>query len=117
MNDDIKIFEEERPWGKFRKFTENTSSTVKIIEVKSNEELSLQSHTKRSEFWHVINGSGYFFVDGQEIAASKGTEQIISIGTKHKMKAGPLGMEVLEIGLGEFDEEDIVRYEDKYGRV
>jgi len=47
----------------------------------------------------------------------KGIEKEIKIGSKHRMQAGSDGMEVLEIALGDFDESDIVRYEDKYGRV
>ncbi len=47
MKENLNIYEEERPWGVFRKFTDNKPSTVKIITVKPNEELSLQSHNKR----------------------------------------------------------------------
>ena len=49
MDNTIDIYEEERPWGRFRKFTDNQKSTVKIIYVNPNEELSLQSHKKRKE--------------------------------------------------------------------
>ncbi len=117
MENLIKIYEEERPWGKFRKFTENTISTVKIITVKPNETLSLQSHKKRSEFWRVISGSGVFFVNDEVINVNIGSEQFVPLLAKHKMSGGSSGMEVLEIGLGEFDEGDITRFEDKYGRV
>jgi len=116
-NLNINIYEEERPWGFFRKFTENTPSTVKIITIKPNEELSLQSHNNREEFWRVINGDGIFEVGDKKIIVGVGSEQYVSIKTKHKMKAGMEGMEVLEIAIGEFNEGDIVRYEDKYGRV
>lgn len=117
MENEIEIYQEERPWGNFRRFINNTSSTVKIITVNANEELSLQSHNKRREFWRVIRGSGVFFVDDVSNGVAEGSEQYVPLGSKHKMSAGVNGMEVLEIGLGEFDEADIVRYEDKYGRV
>jgi len=117
MEDKLDIYEEKRPWGLFRRFTNNAPSTVKIISVNPNEQLSLQSHNKRSEFWKVISGDGIFEIDGRKYIVEKGIEKEIKIGSKHRMQAGSDGMEVLEIALGDFDESDIVRYEDKYGRV
>ena len=117
MKDNLDIYQEERPWGSFRRFTNNQLSTVKIISVKPNEELSLQSHEKREEFWRVIKGDGMFEIGEKKYIVEEGIEQYVPVKTKHKMKAGMDGMEVLEISLGEFDEGDIIRYEDKYGRV
>ncbi len=117
MINGIEIYQEKRPWGNFRRFIHNTISTVKIITVLPNEELSLQSHKKRSEFWRVIKGGGIFSVDEVLIKVSVDSEQFVPREAKHTMSAGPDGMEVLEIGLGEFDENDIVRYQDKYGRI
>jgi len=111
------VFQIERPWGNFRQFTHNDTSTIKILTVKPNEILSLQSHKMRKEFWHVISGSG-----GVEIGEVKkdtvvGDEYEIEIGEKHRLSAGPDGIQVLEISFGDFDEGDIIHYEDKYGRV
>lgn len=114
---DFNIYQEERPWGFFRRFTINTLSTVKIITIKPNEELSLQSHKNREEFWRVIKGDGFFEVGEKKYIVEEGIEQYISAKTKHKIIAGALGIEILEIAFGEFNEEDIIRYEDKYGRV
>ena len=112
-----KVFQIERPWGNFRQFTHNENSTVKIITVKSNEELSLQSHKHRSEFWHVITGDGIAIIGETEKNITVGDECEIAIGEKHRLEAGPNGIQVLEIAIGDFDEEDIIHYEDKYGRV
>lgn len=117
MKDEINIYKEERPWGSFTKFTENISSTVKIITVKPNEQLSLQSHTQRSEFWRVIRGSGYFEVNGEKEKVEVGSEKYVKTGDKHRMESLNDGMEILEIAFGHFDEGDIIRYEDKYGRA
>ncbi|MFA6515118.1 MAG: phosphomannose isomerase type II C-terminal cupin domain [Candidatus Paceibacterota bacterium] len=117
IKDNLNIYEEERPWGFFRKFTDNKASTVKIVSINSNEELSLQSHSKREEFWRVISGDGIFEVGDKKIIVEVGSEQYVPLKTKHKIKAGMDGIEILEISFGEFDEGDIVRYEDKYGRV
>jgi mannose-6-phosphate isomerase-like protein (cupin superfamily) len=117
MEERIRIYQEERPWGFFRKFTDNVISTVKILNVKPNEELSLQSHNKREEFWRVVSGDGIFEINDKKYIVEVGQEHYVPIKTKHKIKAGINGIEVLEISLGYFDEDDIIRYEDKYGRA
>lgn len=117
MEKNLNIYEEDRPWGNFRRFTNNVFSTIKILNIKPNEELSLQSHNKREEFWHVISGNGIFTIGDNNIPVSVGSEHFIKIKEKHKIKAGSSGLKILEIAFGEFNEGDIVRYEDKYGRV
>ena len=117
MENQLKIYQEEKPWGNFRQFTHDTPSTVKIITINSGEEISLQSHTSRAEFWRVISGDGVFEVDGKNYPVMVGTEHYVPVGVKHRIKAGTGGVAVLEISLGKFDEGDIIRYEDKYGRV
>lgn len=111
------VFQVERPWGNFRQFVSNGNFTLKIITVKPNESLSLQSHAHRSEFWHVISGSGKVEIASVVQDTTEGGEYEIAVGEKHRLSAGPNGLQVLEIATGEFDEEDIVHYEDKYGRV
>ena len=113
----LDIFQVERPWGNFRQFTHNELSTVKILTVKPNEELSLQSHKKRSEFWFVVTGDGTVEIGGIKKNTFAGDEHEIPVGEKHRLSAGNNGISVLEIAQGEFDENDIVHYEDKYGRV
>jgi mannose-1-phosphate guanylyltransferase/mannose-1-phosphate guanylyltransferase/mannose-6-phosphate isomerase len=112
-----KVFQIERPWGNFRQFTHNEISTVKIITVKPNEILSLQSHKKRAEFWHVLSGDGFVEIAGVKKVTTIGDEHEIKVEEKHRLSAGPIGIQVLEIAVGDFDESDIVHYEDKYGRV
>ena len=114
---ELEIFQEERPWGNFRQFTHNTSSTVKIIAIKSGEALSLQSHSKRAEFWRVIHGSGIVEIGDNKYNVKEGDEHNIPIGVKHRATAGPNGLIFLEIATGDFEESDFVRYEDKYGRA
>ncbi len=111
-------FDISRPWGSMRQFSLNVSTTVKLITVNPNEVLSLQSHNKRQEFWRVISGSGVFEINGEKREVGVGSEAMVEIGAHHRVSAGGDGMQFLEIAFGEFDEEgDIVRYEDKYGRV
>lgn len=109
-------YQEERPWGRFRRFCKNTEATVKIITVKPNEAFSLQLHTKREEFWRVMSGSGVAVIGDTQRDVKVGDELTIPFKTKHRLMARSDGLEILEIGYGDFDEKDIIRYEDKYGR-
>ncbi len=110
-------FDVLRPWGSFRQFTGGEASTVKLITVESNASLSLQSHTKRDEFERVIEGSGKLQVGEEIFEVRKGDEHFIPKGVKHRIMAGESGITLLEISFGEFDEGDITRFEDKYGRA
>ncbi len=109
--------QEERPWGSFERFTKGEISSVKIIRVAPGKRLSLQYHHKRDEFWRVLEGSGTMTVGDAELPAEVGSEFEIPRGAKHRAAAGPEGVVFLEIALGDFDEEDIVRLEDDYGRA
>lgn len=105
-----------RPWGKFELFTHNEISTVKILTVKTGEKLSLQYHHHRSEFWRVLSGDPIVLVGDIEVQAKKGDEFEIKQGDHHRLMGGTKEAEVLEIAFGNFDENDIVRVEDSYGR-
>lgn len=107
----------KRPWGSFTRFTDNEASTVKIINVNGGEELSLQYHMKRTEFWRVLKGSPVLVVGDEKIEAKIGDEFTIEQGVKHRISAPHGDVEILEISTGVFDEEDIIRLEDKYNRV
>lgn len=113
----MKIYSEERPWGRFEKFHENKMSTVKLIYIIPNRRLSLQYHTHRNEFWRIISGTAEVEVDGQIFNVKEGDD--ISIGSKsqHRIKALSNGCTVLEISYGHFDESDIVRIEDDFNRI
>ena len=113
----VKIYAEDRPWGRFEKFHENKLSTVKLIYITPNHRLSLQYHTHRNEFWRIINGTAEVEVDGKTFSVKEGDN--ISIGSKshHRIKALASGCTVLEISYGHFDEDDIVRIEDDFNRI
>ncbi len=100
--------EEQRPWGSFEQFTLNESSTVKIVRANPGQRLSLQKHTHRAEFWKVIEGDGIAQIGEEERHIQVGDEIEIPTGTLHRITGGEHGCAVLEISLGEFDENDIV---------
>lgn len=113
----MKTLTAKKPWGQFDQFTQNETTTVKIITVKPTESLSLQSHTKRSEFWRIISGDGVVEIGDMKYNINESYECNVPVGEKHRAVAGPSGLVFLEISFGDFDENDIIRYEDKYGRA
>lgn len=108
---------EVRPWGSFERFTLNEATTVKIITVRPGEAFSLQTHAARDEFWRVLSGSGVIAIDGLEYDAAPGDTYTIKRGSTHRAEGGPESLVFLEIAFGDFDEADITRLEDKYGRI
>lgn len=111
-----KPFQENRPWGNFIEFTRNTQSTVKIITVNPGEALSLQTHQSRDEFWNILSGDGNITIGDQNISAVIGENHFIPRETPHRIVGGTSKLAILEISFGNFDENDIVRLEDRYGR-
>ena len=107
---------EERPWGNFERFTLNEKTTVKIITVNASEELSLQTHEHRDEFWRVLKGSGIADVGEKVMEAREGDAFFIPRNTRHRAEGGPGGLTFLEIAFGEFDEHDEERLADDYNR-
>jgi mannose-6-phosphate isomerase len=112
-----KYEKETRPWGNFERFTLNEPSTVKIITVNAGQTFSLQQHAHRDESWRILSGAGLITVGEKQTRVRPGDEFFVARGTKHRAEAGPQGLQFLEIAKGSFDEADITRFEDRYGRV
>lgn len=109
--------QEERPWGKFERFTLNEKTTVKIVTVNPGEAISLQTHAHRDEFWRVTRGNGMIRIGTEEHVAHEGDSFFSPRGTEHRVEGGPEGLSFLEIAFGDFAEDDITRLEDRYGRA
>lgn len=107
----------KKPWGQFEQFTHNELSTVKLISINSNSSLSLQCHNNRSEFWRVLSGHPVLTIGLETINAKPGDEFVIGKLEKHRIETKDDAAQILEIATGDFDEEDITRFEDKYGRA
>jgi mannose-1-phosphate guanylyltransferase/mannose-1-phosphate guanylyltransferase/mannose-6-phosphate isomerase len=116
MNELLHHFREQRPWGNFEQFTLNEVSTVKIITVQIGQAFSLQTHTSRSEFWKIIGGEGYITHGDVRELVEVGKLYALPQGTLHRMESTTSPIVFLEVALGHFDESDIERLEDKYGR-
>lgn len=112
----IHKYREDRPWGYFERLTKDVPSTVKIITVNAGQSLSLQYHYRRQEYWRVLQGNPIITIGDKEILAFPGNEFYIDKLVKHRITAKENTVIILEISLGRFDENDIVRLEDCYGR-
>ncbi len=108
-----------RPWGFYKVLKEDSNCKVKEIVVYPGNKLSYQSHNKRNEDWTVVAGSGILVLDGVEHRVSKGEHYIIPAGSKHRMiNDSAVNLVFIEIQTGVyFGEDDIIRYEDDYGRA
>jgi len=108
---------ERRPWGRFERFTLNETSTVKIIHVEPGRRLSLQRHRYRDELWVALDPGAVFEVAGRRILPEVGERVLIRAGETHRLGSGGPAVRVMEIAFGHFDEDDIERLEDEYGRA
>lgn len=117
MNSNLKFEEIVKPWGDYKRFTLNKPSTVKLLTVLPFQQLSLQTHDKREEFWRLLpGGEGIVTLGDNEYDAKPGDEFYIPYQTKHRLKAKDQTVYILEISFGDFDEDDIKRLTDDYGR-
>ncbi len=105
-----------RPWGSFIQYANNEDATVSLMTVKPNQRLSLQSHTARAELWIVIDDGAIIQVDDKVIHANAGDEIWIPQGAKHRLSSDGETVRVLEVAFGNWQQEDITRYDDDYNR-
>lgn len=112
-----KPYTEERPWGRFERFIANERSTVKILHVNPNAKLSLQFHNNREEIWKILEGHAKITIGDGVFEGKEGDEFHVPKKTRHRIETGEVGVKILEISLGEYDEDDIVRIEDIYNRI
>jgi mannose-1-phosphate guanylyltransferase/mannose-6-phosphate isomerase len=109
---------EQRPWGSFQVLHAGEGFQVKEIVVRPGAQLSLQSHRHRAEHWAVVKGVARVTVDGQVSDLGPGESVDIPLGAVHRMaNPGEVPMHLIEVQRGDYlGEDDIVRYEDVYGR-
>ena len=108
---------DHRPWGRFEQFAHNEICSVKLLYVQASKRLSLQYHKERREFWKVIRGPVSIQIGDDIFTGKEGDEFQILSGTKHRLQGLDSEGIILEISFGNFDEQDIVRLEDDFGRT
>ena len=107
---------EARPWGHMATFARNQTCTVKIIEILPGETLSLQKHEHRDETRVALDNNLWAEVDGNICQLATHDTIHIPAGTTHRASTQH-GTRFLEVSTGHYDDEDIERLDDKYGRT
>ncbi len=108
-----------RPWGSFTILEDASDCKVKRLVVKPGQVLSLQLHHRRSEHWTVVDGVATVRVGDDEFLLKRNESTYIPVGTKHRLEnATDQDIALIEVQVGDyFGEDDIVRFEDIYGRI
>jgi mannose-1-phosphate guanylyltransferase/mannose-6-phosphate isomerase len=107
-----------RPWGWYDSIDAGPRFQVKRIMVKPGASLSLQMHHHRAEHWVVVSGTAEIVNGDKTILLSENESTYIPIGQKHRLRnPGKVPLEIVEVQSGAYlGEDDIVRFEDTYGR-
>jgi len=108
-----------RPWGTYTVLEEGTGFKIKRIVVKPRASLSLQMHHHRSEHWVVVSGTAKVVNGERELLVRKNESTYIPSGHRHRLEnPGVMDLIMIEVQSGDYlGEDDIVRFEDKYGRT
>ena len=111
--------EVHRPWGKYDSVDQGEGYQVKHITVKPKAKLSVQMHHHRAEHWVVVSGTARVTIGEEEFLLSENQSTYIPVGVIHALEnPGSCPLEIIEIQSGSYlGEDDIVRFEDIYGRV
>jgi mannose-1-phosphate guanylyltransferase/mannose-6-phosphate isomerase len=108
-----------RPWGWYDSIDEGGRFKVKRIQVKAGASLSLQKHHHRAEHWIVVTGTAEITNGSEVLTLTENQSTYIPLGKVHRLaNPGSIPLEIIEVQSGSYlGEDDIVRYEDTYGRV
>ena len=111
--------EDHRPWGYYTVLSDEPDHKVKRIVVYPGKRLSLQSHNRRSEHWFVVSGEALVTLDDHVLPLHAGDSLNIGYEVKHRIEnTGMENVVFIEVQRGDyFGEDDIVRYEDDFGRT
>ena len=109
---------ETRPWGSFEVLPDERGYKVKKIVVNRDGKLSLQLHTKRNEYWHILSGHGEMQLGNTVWVVQSGDTVEIEKFEVHRISnVSETPLVILEIQRGICEEDDIIRIKDEYGRV
>ncbi|MBU2279752.1 MAG: mannose-1-phosphate guanylyltransferase/mannose-6-phosphate isomerase [Gammaproteobacteria bacterium] len=108
-----------RPWGKYDSVDQGERFQVKRITVKPGAKLSVQMHHHRAEHWIVVSGTAKVTIDGVDRYLTENQSVYIPITAVHALEnPGKVALELIEVQSGSYlGEDDIVRFEDRYGRA
>jgi mannose-1-phosphate guanylyltransferase/mannose-6-phosphate isomerase len=108
-----------RPWGSYESINLDNRFQVKRITVKPGAKLSFQKHFHRAEHWVVVQGTALVTRGDEHILLKEDESTYIPLGVNHRLEnPGKIPLELIEVQTGSYlREDDIVRYDDVYGRV
>ncbi len=108
-----------RPWGKYEEIDSSTRFQVKHIRVNPGASLSLQKHHHRAEHWVVVSGTAKVTCGERQFLVSENESTYIPLGEKHRLEnPGKIPLDLIEVQSGSYlGEDDIVRFDDIYGRT
>lgn len=108
-----------RPWGHYDSIDAGARYQVKRITVAPGAKLSVQMHHHRAEHWVVVCGTAQVTVDGKQTMLTENESIYLPVGAVHALEnPGKIPLELIEVQVGAYlGEDDIVRFEDRYGRV
>jgi mannose-1-phosphate guanylyltransferase (GDP) (EC 2.7.7.22)/mannose-6-phosphate isomerase, type 2 (EC 5.3.1.8) len=108
-----------RPWGKYDSIDSGDRYQVKHLTVKPGEGISVQMHHHRAEHWIVVSGTAKVTIDGKAKIVAENESVYIPVGTQHSLEnPGKIPLDIIEVRSGAYlEEDDIVRFADRYGRV
>ena len=109
---------ETRPWGSYKVLHKEPGIQVKRIEIKPGKRFSLQKHLKRTEKWILVKGTALVTLGKKEVTVAAGSFIEVPRGKIHRMENKGRGRLVfIEVQFGDYlGEDDIVRFEDDFGR-
>lgn len=107
-----------RPWGTYTVLHERPRFKIKRLEVKPGQQLSMQMHHHRSEHWVVVSGTALVTRGDERSLLTANESTYIPVGTCHRLEnPGKIDLVIIEVQCGEYlGEDDIVRFDDRYGR-
>jgi len=108
-----------RPWGKYESIDHGARFQVKLITVNPGASISLQLHHHRSEHWVIVSGTGKVTRGDEVFQLYENQSTFIPVGVRHRLEnPGHIPLELIEVQSGGYlGEDDIVRFDDKYGRT
>lgn len=111
----VRVF---RPWGDYESIDDGARFQVKRITVKPGQKLSLQMHYHRAEHWIVVKGTALVQCGDETTLLTENQSTFIPVGTTHRLtNPGKVPLELIEVQSGSYlGEDDIVRFDDNYGR-
>ncbi len=107
-----------RPWGSYDSIDDGDRFQVKRLSIKPGAQLSLQLHHHRAEHWIVVSGTAKITCGEKEFLLEENQSTYIPLGVKHRIEnPGKIALHIIEVQSGSYlGEDDIVRFEDRYGR-